>query len=226
MPDDLIEKFFKADLTESEEADLGERLKSSTEEALRFGARAEERYRAYGLPEPQLAKPLALPGTRSPLSWMHLGLKALAALLALALASVVVFGLWRAFAPPADSGAPDLNASAPPVSGAEPTVVAPQRWPRALAPVLTPVDLSRSPGRALSSLSIRVEKAQAGPVTVEVLNLEGAPLVKLYQGDLAAGLWGFEWNGRLKDGSAAKSGYYQIQLDSDSGPQKKIIQIQ
>lgn len=53
MADDLIIKFFREDLSESEESALSDRLSSSIEDALRFGQHAEASYRHYGLPEPK-----------------------------------------------------------------------------------------------------------------------------------------------------------------------------
>jgi hypothetical protein len=53
MADDLIIKFFRADLTEAEEQALSDKLDSSSEDAVRFGQHAEASYRHYGLPEPQ-----------------------------------------------------------------------------------------------------------------------------------------------------------------------------
>ena len=50
--DDLISKYFRADLTEAEEKTVADVLLSSPEEALRLRDLAEARYRSYGLPDP------------------------------------------------------------------------------------------------------------------------------------------------------------------------------
>jgi hypothetical protein len=236
VENDLIKKFFQEDLSEAEEKALGEQLLSSTEDALRFGEEAHNRYASYGLPEPEWSKPLApvFDPAASPASlyFAYLGLKILAGLLALSVAGVVAFGLWRAFAPVAvDSGSPSpasLDSQALLLAPSQihqvhspPTVKAPS-----VAPNLTPIDMDHPSGKPFSNLSITVHKVSPGAVTVEVTDLEGHSLLSLYQGFLQPGNWGFEWNGKLGDGQAASPGYYQIQMDSGAASQKKVIQIQ
>ena len=240
MEDDLIKKYFQEDLSETEEQALSEKLLASTEDALRFGEEAHARYTRYGLPEPEWSKPLpgfaaaARPASVA-LHLTYMSLKVLAALLGLALTGVVAFGLWRAFAPvPVDteSASPDLSSSvspAPPVMPARIHKVhstLPSMKTPLVVPVLTPIDLDHPSGKPFSDLSITVHKVAAGAVTVQVTTLEGESLVPLYRGFLQPGNWGFEWNGQLSDGQAAASGYYQIQLNSGSAIQKKVIQIQ
>jgi hypothetical protein len=240
VEDDLVKKFFQSDLTEDEEKLLSERLQTSTEDALRFGQEAEARYARTGLPEPSWPKGAAAEAAvsgASKLLWVHGMLRILAALLGLAIAAVVVFSLWRSFVPSNESQVPALSDSSGHESGSEPTVIvsssihkvaAPHPSQTSWVPVLTPVDMDHPSGKPFSSLSITVHKVSEGPVTVEVLTLEGEPLIPLYRGTLKPGNWGFEWDGRLPSGAAAASGYYQIQLDSGpaAAPQKKIIQIQ
>ncbi len=236
MENDLIKKYFQEDLSEAEEKALSEKLLASTEDALRFGEEAHARYARYGLPEPELSKPLigfaaSTPSVSAALHLTYLGLKVLAALLGLALTGVVAFGLWRAFAPVSvDSGTqtPDLPA-APLVTPAQIHKVhsgTSSMKTLRVVPVLTPIDLDHPSGKPFSNLSITVHKVAAGAVTVQVTTLEGKSLVPLYRGYLEPGNWGFEWNGQLSNGQAAASGYYQIQLDSGSAAQKKVIQIQ
>ena len=52
----LIDEFFKRDLTESESQDLDQLLEHSPEEATRFAARMEKEYFSLGLPAPQMPK--------------------------------------------------------------------------------------------------------------------------------------------------------------------------
>lgn len=54
---DLIEKFFKEDLSEAEKTALDQELASSPEAAQRFGELAEQAYNRFGLPEPKWAGP-------------------------------------------------------------------------------------------------------------------------------------------------------------------------
>jgi flagellar hook assembly protein FlgD len=92
-------------------------------------------------------------------------------------------------------------------------------------PLLTPIDASENPGRVFSDLAVTVHKAAAGAVTVQVFTLEGSPVALLYQGGLQPGTWVFDWNGKTQAAQAASPGYYEIRLESQSGTQKKIIQI-
>ena len=73
---DLIEKFFKKDLTEAEKEALAKQLSSSDKAAQKFGEKAVETYRSFGLPEPRWTGPDTLrraPGT-SYWKWVALGL--------------------------------------------------------------------------------------------------------------------------------------------------------
>jgi len=88
-----------------------------------------------------------------------------------------------------------------------------------------PLNLDQNPNQAYSSLSVVIRRSTPGFLTVRVLNAQGEEVVLIYRGDLAAGNWVFEWNGRLVDGRTAPPGDYQIQVQSDSFDQKKPIQI-
>jgi flagellar hook assembly protein FlgD len=88
------------------------------------------------------------------------------------------------------------------------------------------VNLDVQPHAAYSSLWVVVKRAEPGPVTVRVLNLEGEAAVLLYEGNLEPGSWVFDWDGMLPGGQKAPAGYYQIQVLSGPVTQKKIIQIQ
>jgi hypothetical protein len=88
-----------------------------------------------------------------------------------------------------------------------------------------PLNLDESPGRSYSSLSVEVRRSTPGFLTVRVLNAQGSEVVLLYRGDLKAGNWVFEWNGRLVDGRMAAPGSYQIEVQTGSFAQRKAIQI-
>jgi hypothetical protein len=94
-----------------------------------------------------------------------------------------------------------------------------------MSPVLTPVNMTKQPHSTYSNLAVVIHQSASGPVTVKVLNLEDSPIVLLYQGALSPGSWVFDWNGKLPNGQAAPSGYYQIQVQAGSRCQKKVIQI-
>src|SRR5258708_34686843 len=73
MPD-LIEKYFKEDLTEAERQALRKELLTSDNAAESFGERAEEVYRALGLPEPRWTGPDRFRPAPSSDRWKWLGL--------------------------------------------------------------------------------------------------------------------------------------------------------
>ena len=58
--DDLIEKFFKKDLTEAEEKALEDQIASSDEAAEGLAKKADEAYQSFGLPEPRWTGPDSL----------------------------------------------------------------------------------------------------------------------------------------------------------------------
>jgi hypothetical protein len=253
--DDLVSKFFKEDLTQAEDQALQDLLLNSDEAAIRFDEQAQARYQRYGLPDPQWPEGgSAGPGSRGLgphdihlafLRWLHWGLLSLVWVLAAAIVGVVGWTVWRGIAPAdsvsvstmtpavspmagsASSGpAPGVGTAPPEVHASIPAVglaasAAGSPW----VPLLTPIDASENPGRTFSDLAVTVHKAAAGAVTVQVFTLEGAPIALLYQGSLPAGTWVFDWNGKTQSAQSASPGYYEIRLESQSGVQKKIIQI-
>jgi hypothetical protein len=64
MPD-LVDKYFKEDLTEAEQSALAELLAGSDEASLKFEAKAKEAYLRYGFPDPQPRWPDS-PGPSAP----------------------------------------------------------------------------------------------------------------------------------------------------------------
>ncbi len=106
---DLVDKFYSADLSESEEEALDGLLASSLEAAGRFAQKAAEAYDRYGLPDPD-----SRPGRGS--GWRGLGLWALALVL------MASYGLWQVLWKVKPTGTihmPGLysNTPASPVSG-------------------------------------------------------------------------------------------------------------
>ena len=252
--DDLIEQFFKRDLTEAEEGALSGRLASSVEDALLFGRQAEKAYLASGLPEPVWKG--------DPNSWPlpPLGWKPMMGFWVLLLALGVGIG-WMAQEKIAEEeplGAPkaytqssaskNLKAIPPGVSlkkTRHPSVAKPfaptlpgslsgtpmaslsakKAGSKPILPVSTPIDLGAHPHQTYSNLSVVINRSTPGPITVRVLSPDGTEVVLLYQGLLQAGSWVFEWDGRLVDGQTAGPGTYQIEVRSGSIAQKKAIQI-
>lgn len=249
MADDPVKKFFREDLSEAEAKALAERLESSAEDALRLGGEAEQKYRQYGLPEPQWPGRLKypFPRQRKMMRWVlpWAGLAATAAFAAgvpavrqaihrvynevvQAISSPAPVPTPNPTMPPTPTAVPPPTAT--PLPRIQPIVQAvipkPSPTPVPLAPVSTPVNLDLQPHAAYSSLSVVVKRAEPGPVTVRVLNLEGEAAVLLYEGNLEPGSWVFDWDGMLPGGQKAPAGYYQIQVLSGPVKQKKIIQIQ
>lgn len=254
MPDDLIIKFFKEDLTEAEEQALSDRLASSVEEALRFGQHAEASYRFYGLPEPQWrgSQP---PSGFFPFSGLKLGLWLGLTLLA----GLSVWGLWKyrsqeqifftaLFQEPRPTSAVDpashlgavpreptsSHISKPAESHLESTegeaaasAISSHEVQAPAAPPssLTPLNTEVQAHHPHTNLEVMVKQAKPGLVTVRVLGPDGSQAVMLYQGDLQPGSWAFDWNGRLADGEAPPGGTYQIQVISGAVTLGKSVSI-
>ncbi len=246
MADDLIIKFFREDLTEAEEEALGERLSSSTEDALRFGQHAEASYSHYGLPEPEWpggGPPKGfLPGAGWKLGvWMIFSL----------LAGLLAWGLWKygtpaktaisaiiqgweqdSPQPPAETPAssqPKVLKHKAPVESLPDSMAqeesAPATSPAEALPMTTPVNVTAQTHHPHTDLEVVVNHVKPGAVTVKVLGPDGAQAAMLYQGALQPGSWAFDWNGRLADGEAPPSGVYQIQVISGAVTLSKNVPI-
>ena len=103
---DLIEKYFKEDLTEAERQALREELLSSDNAAEKFGERAEEVYRALGLPEPHWTGPDRFRPISSYHRWKWLGF----GIFFLGIIGTMGWFLWKRNGPPqAIISAPNLE---------------------------------------------------------------------------------------------------------------------
>jgi hypothetical protein len=91
--------------------------------------------------------------------------------------------------------------------------------------MLTPINLEEAPSRPYSSLSMRVNLAEPVSLIVRVVDMRGLEVTPLYQGNLGAGHWIFEWNGKLANGGHASKGYYQIEVRAGSVVQRKNLEI-
>lgn len=252
MADDLIIKFFREDLTETEESALSDRLSSSIEDALRFGQHAEAAYRHYGLPEPAWRGGEPPTGFLSP-SGFKLGLWLPLAFLA----GMSAWGAWKYWPgnetkPPGSvpvvstwalSSTSKMNGghTAAPLKKAvipdqldfhsglptsQTTEIRQSLATTALvSPALTPLNAMVPTHHPHSNLEVLVKRAKPGEVTVRVLGPDGAQAVMLYQGMLQPGSWAFDWNGRLADGGAPPGGTYQIQVVSGAVTLSKNVVI-
>lgn len=131
---------------------------------------------------------------------------------------------FPAQAAPGRTTSPSVQVTGPSEGRALP-VAPPQPSAAFLTPVLTPVDMSAKVHKTFSDLSVVIRRPSVGEVTVRILKRDGTPMVLLYQGQLKAGKWGFDWDGRLADGHLAPPDYYQIQVQSGPLVQTKSILI-
>ncbi len=249
MPD-LVEKFFKEDLTEAEHQALSEALLSSDETALKFEGQARDIYLGFGLPDPSFHWPKT---THLPWHSSHAGFWGHAAQVLHHFGhwiwpSVIVVGttasvtVWHY-----SQTSPVKPVEQPAVVLPVPTVkIEPKAFPTpaprvilppkpaiptatpltVVHPDFTPVKVDQNPPASFSKLSVVVTQAKAGSVVVRVTDMKGTEIQSLYQGNLEAGNWAFEWNGLLSDGKSAPAGYYRIEVKAGSFIQQKTIQIQ
>jgi hypothetical protein len=74
-------------------------------------------------------------------------------------------------------------------------------------------------------ISVVVEREASGSVSVIVKNDEGQAVRTLYAGDLKAGKWSFDWDGKDDAGQVAKAGSYTIEVLSAQGLQSKEVEL-
>jgi hypothetical protein len=217
MPD-LIDKFFRTDLTEAEESALGEMLRSSDEAAQRFGRLSEEAWRRFGLPDPD-APASGAPAPAAPDASL-LAVKLLGAALALFM-GVGGWVVWKAGTGPAPTPAVPMTAPEPPAAAPEeiaapgPSEDAATRPAR--SPGAPPVGEGTTDHKSYKLIKVVVNQAAEGQVVVRVLGPSGDEVKRLYQGRLAEGRWSFGWDGRAEDGTAALPGTYSVEIRSDAG---------
>jgi hypothetical protein len=250
---DLIDKYFRQDLTGPEKKALEEELASSEESAQRFGELAEKAYRRFGLPEPKWTGPDRLPHHGAPdyKTWTMV-----AALLAvIGGLCALVYEEWKGSAqnpaaslrgeptpvlhptpifhprkPGAKESGPDQSqvlarakAAVPPPPPAQPAVPPP---PATVLPSLTPVNLDLNPNQPFSSISAQLRLTSVRSVVVRVLDPQGKELLVLFDGNLGMGTWSFEWNGRTGDGNLAPPGLYKIEVRAGTWVQTKEVAIE
>ncbi len=233
---DLIEKYFREDLTEAEDKALGELLSSSDDAAQRFGAMAEAKYASYGLPEPGISDAVT-PDTSFLKPWMIPAA-------ALLIAGGATWWMTRGAPCPSEVSAPAVVAPVP----EEPAQAAPKSdvprkvtKPSLPSPKAPTAEVVSEPPPALSAIEpppetaanresypktrVVVNRSTSGIVTVRVIGPDGTVVRKMYEGLLQAGRWSFDWDGRLDDGRGVSPGRYRIEVVSGGSVQSREVLI-
>jgi len=187
---ELVEKFYRQDLTEVEEGTLESLLETSPEAADRFADLADEAYARFGLPEPSESRSAGRSGWKV---WT----------LALVL---LLGGLWLLRRPAAIS--PDLKTEYPtPAIRFETT----KTQPLGKGVVeKTGATVPAHPKR--KRYKVTVDIGRAGPVTVRILSAENLVAKELFSGPAVEGPNTFTWDGVLSDGSLAPPGNYRLEV--------------
>ena len=205
---DLIQEFFKRDLSEAEQEALAKLLQESPDAAVKYERLLEQNYLATGLPQPTLPKALQ--------SMPHVGGGGLAAgLTKLLIIGLIAagFALWKYWPPskvenPAPIQRPVMRPTNPEVK--RPAPIQPE---------------AAGPTQEGQELSVLVKTPQRSLVTVRVLNAQGREVRALYAGFVDPGQWAFQWDGLLENGEPASAGNYVIDVQSGPAHLTKAIQI-
>ncbi len=215
----LFEKYFHGELDEAEEDNLEALLQASEEQAWEFGRAAEETYRGYGLPDPGDGAV----GSGVSKLWLLL-------LLPLLFVGWKLLGGGHGTPAPSAVVSPPIQVPTPiPTRAPERRVAAPPKAP-------TPTAISQPPPMAAppaaggetaagNNLRVVVKREAPGPVTVRVSDATGTEVRRLYEGNLGAGRWAFEWDGRSQDGRLVAPGNYRIEVTSEGVVQSRNVEI-
>ncbi len=214
---DLVNQFFLRDLSLAEEEALDSLLGSSLEDANLFADRAAQAYARFDLLEPndEPDSRLGPEPNAGPDSGPETGSKADKGLWRLWGFGLIVLGLaaglyeWRQYAS-VQTETPGMTTTQGVPAPADIPVSAPSQ------------EIKKTPSakasgvKTISRLKINVQVAQAGPVTVWILNGSGFLVKTLYQGSLAAGDYAYSWDGRLENGQKAPAGAYRVETHTGS----------
>jgi hypothetical protein len=212
---DLIEKFFRSELTEAEDEALAKRLASSEDAAEQFADSAEKAYFSFGLPEPQAPGRLAR-FLRS--YWGRL------------LPVVVTLGglaTWYWW-PKMESGPVPKVLTAPKMESSPRGEEVPKpQTPVRVQEKVKGLEAPPNPDFKTDyrDLKVVVDQENEGPVTVRILDPSGIEVRRLYEGPLQAGKWAFKWDGILDSGLPAPPGGYQIEVQSGMVSKSREIEI-
>ncbi len=249
---ELIEKYFRGEMTEAEEEALGAQLLNSDETARQFGNRAEAAYKGFGLPEPKWLGRGPVP---APFAGPKLGPWIGPFFL------VLIFGalLWYFLRPGATGNIPVVAVKVEtreaevlvPVHSStprEPVETMAKKVSRALPPPIVttlPAGLSREstassaksedPGappsigegqkEAFPELQVILNLKAPGTVRVRVLDASKVEVRRLFEGQMQPGRWSFEWDGFMENGSAAQPGQYHIEVESEGVTKDRTLLI-
>lgn len=208
----LVEEFFKRDLTEAEAQGLDELLEKSPEDALRFGQNLEQQYLSLGLTVPTIPSHF---GPALPKAGWGL-LKSLLAAATLTGAGLLAWTYW-----------PKPTAIVP-TTLPKPSLTTALSRPKAQLPP-PPVELPQrltSASQEGNRLSVVVELDHAAPVQVRIFNPQNREVRDLYQGSLQPGKWSIHWDGLLGDGSRAPAGSYRIEVESGASEMSKNVAVE
>ncbi len=213
----LVDEFFKRNLTEAEAQNLEELLEKSPEASSRFGDMLRQEYVSLGLPEPKIPKNFRLPVSISPTSWLGpvLGFSALVGVALVSLA-------WWAKSH-SELKVPVMTAALP----QQPIAAEISKKSEVLPP--PPIEIPQKLGADSAEgnrLSVVVELEKIAQVQVRVLNPQEQSLRVLFEGPLSPGKWAIQWDGRLADGTRAESGKYLIQVKAGSQVMSKSVSVE
>jgi hypothetical protein len=230
---DLVEEYFKRDLSAAEEAQLAKLLAASPEAALKMAEGMAGLYRQGGQEEPSWPeKPLPAGRWKGSWPWIKLSLFAL---LNLGLVALGVYALGTflktripvpaaavtvEYAPLPEAGpvhritkgvrpqkaasvAPLIAASAPPAPA-----------PPAALPALQTAPALPVIGRQFEQLSVVVDNPQAGLATVKVFDSGHNLVRRLFTGILPEGKQTLTWDGKTDQGGTAAPGTYGLEVQS------------
>jgi hypothetical protein len=212
----LFEKYFFGELTDSEESALEDHLVRSEQAAWEFGQQAEEVYNRYGLP-PLANPPFPQDGMKASLGgwgrWLVL-------LLLLLMGAFWWFHRPKPALPVEQPKAVEKKTPAPVKKiTVRPTVAALPTAPPAAPPG---AGAEKETG---NNLRVVVNRETPGAATIRVLNAQGQAIRLLYSGNLGAGKWAFEWDGRSGEGRLVDPGKYLIEVLTDGVAQSKVVNI-
>jgi hypothetical protein len=239
---DLLEEYFKRDLSAAEEAELAKLLAASPEAALKMAEGMSALYRQGGQDEPRWPeRPLPATLWKRSGPWIKLGFYLL---LNLGLIALVVYLLSLfpkihtalpagpvtvEYAPltedhpltrPRKTTAPPKAPFAPQPPNAQSAL---PNLPAPAPPVLPNLPII---GRQFEQLSVVVDNPQEGLATVKIYDQGHTLIRRLFTGILPAGKQTLTWDGQTDQGGTAPSGTYSLEVQSGDKVIRSEVHIQ